>query len=526
MYTRRVVVVIALAVIGGLALIAAASLIGYEIGTSRASAPETPFAIPTTTPTAMATPSPTAQPTQAPAATPSPTAQPTQAPAVTPSPTAQPAATSTPSVPAPVVQINTPASGTRVFAGQPVTIQFTAMSSVGLNRVEVSVDGAIYATFPGLSPAPSTMNGSQIWSSTISGDHTLAVRAFDTLGQISTGTSIVVTVVSAPAPPVVWFTQPTSPTGRIVVQAGSQVQLEYWATSDASLSRLELWVDGQVYATDVGSDQSHSMHITRTWSSTAVGDHTLLLRAYDTLGQSTDSQQLIIGIASPNPPTLSILYPNNGELIPPNENVGVQVSASDSKGIVRLELWVDGALSATWTSPTSVGESSVQTTLTWVVPSPGLHTIYVVAMDSVGLTAATPANAVTVLTPAVPTSTPGPIAAPTPTPTPAPASQISGEWTGLASPTGELWHFTLSQSGNTLSGTLTITPPAGEGQTGSLYDSLVTSSSLSINIDFGAGRPITRFDGTLQADGTITGTWHTVAGQFGTLTLRRLTTGS
>jgi hypothetical protein len=266
------------------------------------------------------------------------------------------------------------------------------------------------------------MAASRVWSSSVLGNHSLAVVAYDNLGRVSAPATIVLKVVSGPTVPVVWFVQPYAPTGRMVVEAGTNVQLVYSASDDVGVVRMELWVDGQIFATNTAASPSPVMQAQQVWSSNVLGDHTLFVRAYDTQQHFSDSMPLIIGIADRNPPNVSIESPANGASFPVGQTVRVKVEASDSKGITHIQLWIDGLLYSTWDSTNPVGDSSTEVRLAWQSPSQGSHTLYVNASDSVGLSTTTPTINVYIFVPATPTpvpqtSTPMPTATPTSTPT-------------------------------------------------------------------------------------------------------------
>jgi hypothetical protein len=413
MYARRVMLILTMPLLLGLVLAACAPAAAPSSATPTAIPPtEVPATLtPTALPSVTATPTPTLTPVP-------PTLTATLVPPTytsTPvSPTPTVAVSSTP-VPGPTVQIIYPPTGTQVTAGQQIAIQSAAVAPAGIARIDLLVDGSVYTSTANPSPASTVMAASQLWSSTVQGNHTLTVVAYDTLGRVSAPASVVVNVVGTTAPPVVWFAQPYAPTGRIVVQAGDNVLLEYWATDNAGITRMELWVDGQLYATDTNPTPSTTMHIQRNWSSDSIGDHTLFARAYDTLGQSSDSATLIIGIASASPPQVNMDSPNDGDQFPVGQTVPIEVSASDSKGITHLELWIDGLLYSSWDSANSLGESSVQVNFGWQSPGAGGHSIYVKATDSVGKSTTTPTITVYIIAPP-PTSVPSTPIPPTVTP--------------------------------------------------------------------------------------------------------------
>lgn len=190
-----------------------------------------------------------------------PTGTPASTPALTETPTAtlvpSPTATLTPTPAAgPEIRIFYPLAGTQIVAGQQIAIQSVAAADAGVARIELWADGALYATALNPNAALRAMSASQVWSSGVLGDHALAVRAIDNLGRASATAFVTVTVVANPTKPAVWFTEPYAPSGRIVVQSDTNVALEYTATDDAGIARVELWADGQIFAVDTNNGRS------------------------------------------------------------------------------------------------------------------------------------------------------------------------------------------------------------------------------------------------------------------------------
>jgi hypothetical protein len=378
-------------------LLAGCSAIRASAGRTGAS----PIGTPTLAVTSTETPTPTITPTE--------TLTPTATPTETPTPTLTPTPTPT-LIAAPAIRIVYPAYGTQVASGQQIPIQAIATAGAGVARVDLWVDGAFYASVPNPNPGMDIMSASIVWSSTAPGNHALAVFAYDNQGQVGLPASIVVVVTASSVAPTVWFSQPYAPTGRIVLQVGDTVTLEYWATDSTGITRMKLWVDGQIYTTNDNPGNATIMHVQTTWSSDTIGDHTLFVRAYDTQGHYSDSAPLDIGLTDRNPPDVSIDSPANGAQLPAGQTVPVVVTAGDSKGITHLELWVDNALYTTWNSASPVGETPVHVSLAWQNPAQGSHTLYVIADDSVGNSTQTPTITMNIVAQPQPTATaiPGP----------------------------------------------------------------------------------------------------------------------
>ncbi len=403
-------------------------------------------------------PAPTSTPTPAPptaTATALPSAVPTLTPTATPvaTLTAAPTATSMPTpmlAPAPVVSLLYPTAGLTVAAGQQIIIQATAAGAAGLAHTDIWVDGAVYVSIPNALPGGTSMTVAQPWTSSVPGTHTFTALAYDNLGRVSTSTTISIQVIN-PAPPSAWIAQPYTPNGQIVFEAGQLIQLSYWGSAADGVSRLELWVDGQLAASNTNSGQSTTMNVQQTWSSTTIGEHTLFVRVYDMLNQTTDSAPLVIGLTDTNPPSVTLVSPANGAQLAAGSTIPVVVSASDSKGITSIQLWIDSALYSTWNSSTAIGQTPVNTSFAWAAPALGSHVLHLVASDSVGLSTTTSGVVVSVLPP-LPTPTGTPTASPTVTqPKPTPTG------TRTASPT-------VTQPKPTPTGTRTASPAVTQPQ--------------------------------------------------------------
>jgi hypothetical protein len=361
--------------------------------------PFTPTATPYgyVTPTPDVTPRPTPRSTAAtrPAATYRPVTQP---PAGTPLPTRT-------GVPAPVVALGYPTDGLNVPAGQPIIIQASVTSVAELVHTDIWIDGAFYVSFINPSYGATTMAVTKSWTSSVGGAHTISVLAYDRLGQVSPAATATVQI-NAPATISAWIASPAATNNQVVYQAGDSIQLSYWGQAVNGVSRLELWVDGNLLSTNTNSSQSTTFNIQQAWSSSTVGEHHMFVRVYDTQGHTADSPTLQLGLTDRNPPSVTLSSPANGAQVPAGQTLTVGFTASDSKGVMSVQLWIDGAVYSTWNSSSSVGQTTVNASLNWTGPQAGSHGLWLVAKDSVGLTTTSAGVTVNVVVPQPPTATP------------------------------------------------------------------------------------------------------------------------
>jgi hypothetical protein len=85
--------------------------------------------------------------------------------------------------------------------------------------------------------------------------------------------------------------------------------------------------------------------------------------------------------SAPSKPTIIITVPASGEEFQVGEEVTVLSSANDAKGVMRVELYVDGKLYATDRSPNPGGDAEVAMFQTWLAEDPGTHTLSVIAVN-------------------------------------------------------------------------------------------------------------------------------------------------
>lgn len=141
----------------------------------------------------------------------------------------------------------------------------------------------------------------------------------------------------------------------------------------------------------------------------------------------------------PDKPVVVIQSPPSGSQFHQEEEISVQSSSTDSKGVVRVELLVDGVVVDVDASPTATGQTSFTLLQSWTATNPGTHTLLVRAYNRTGIVSDPAAITVTILqgvalsgNPAPTSESGGPVAnptagsSPTPTNTPTPTPTSAG----------------------------------------------------------------------------------------------------
>jgi hypothetical protein len=172
------------------------------------------------------------------------------------------------------------------------------------------------------------------------------------------------------------------------------------ASDNVGVSRVELLVDGKLFASDTTAPYGFS------WDSTKVGDGNVKLSAYayDAAGNAASHtvtvkvENAVASEPAPAPapapsgdtsaPVTTISNPAEGSTV--NGNVDVRASATDNVGVVRMRLYLNDSLVA------SANGNSVRYKWSTRPMASGSHTLRAEADDAAGNTGKT---SVTVIRP-------------------------------------------------------------------------------------------------------------------------------
>jgi hypothetical protein len=175
------------------------------------------------------------------------------------------------------------------------------------------------------------------------------------------------------------FVAITSPTGGTL---SGTVSVNFAASDDTAVTRVELFVDGTL----VGADTSAPFSIGWDTTTRADGSVELLAVAYDAANNSGSSPAISVTVANQvvedtTPPAVFILSPSATTSV--SGTVNIQISAQDNVGIAIVKCYVDGVLRGTTSADTLSCSWNTRKAAT------GLHTIGAYAEDAAGLSAST-----------------------------------------------------------------------------------------------------------------------------------------
>ncbi len=206
--------------------------------------------------------------------------------------------------------------------------------------------GVVQGTSSGATNAGGTASLSSPQSS-VSGTFTFTVSGVSAPGYTynpvlnrQTSGSITVTLLPPPPPSV----SITAPAANSTLSGTALVQVS--AGSALGIASVSLSIDGSLLATDTVSPYTFSWD-TRPY---ANGTHTVTATAKDKNGITAASSQtyLVDNVPDTIAPTIVIVSPQAGATV--SGNLQIRVSTGDNVGVAKVELYVDGRLTATSTS--------------------------------------------------------------------------------------------------------------------------------------------------------------------------------
>src|SRR5262252_4233651 len=188
----------------------------------------------------------------------------------------------------PTVAISAPAPGATV-SGSTVTLSAAASSPGAVSKVQFFVDGSLVGT-AGQAPWQVTWNSATV----ANGSHTITATATDSAGNSATSAGSTITVNNYPSP----TTAIASPTANASLSGTVNVTTTNTVASGLTVSKVELYVDGALYATATASPWSFSWNTLDPVLPSFDGSHTLISKVYDSSGLIVSSTPVTVTVAN------------------------------------------------------------------------------------------------------------------------------------------------------------------------------------------------------------------------------------
>jgi RHS repeat-associated protein len=189
----------------------------------------------------------------------------------------------------PTVSISAPAPGAMV-RGSSVTLSAAAASGGALSQVQFFVDGSPVST-AGQAAWQVTWNSTSV----ANGSHTITAQATDSAGNSTTSAGVAVTVNNFTAPTTAIASPANNATG---LKGTVSLTTSETVASGLTVSKVELYVDGALYATATASPWSFSWNTLDAVLPSFDGTHTLVSKVYDSSGLNASSATTTVIVAN------------------------------------------------------------------------------------------------------------------------------------------------------------------------------------------------------------------------------------
>jgi hypothetical protein len=266
---------------------------------------------------------------------------------------------------APTVTMVSPANNANVLVGSAQQLKATVVTTGSVGGVQFFVNGQPFGSLITSFPYQTS------WTPGTPGSYTLAARATNATGLQGTSGPITV-VVSGGVPPTVTL---TSPANGAAISVNAAQPLTATATSTtATITSVQFFVNGVPVGTDT------VFPYTGTWTPTSAGTYTIVARATDSLGNTSDSASASVTVAGGAAPTVAVTNPAANSTYTVGTALTLNATASDSDGTVSsVQFMVNGvAQGAAATTAPYAG--------TWTPLAAGTYTVTAQATDNTGNT--------------------------------------------------------------------------------------------------------------------------------------------
>ena len=257
----------------------------------------------------------------------------------------------------PIVTFTLPVDAGTYYSGQSVPINVTVGSSYTITQVEFQDNGSIIGA-AGASP----YSLSHVFSA---GAHTITATATANQGQTGVATRNITVTQSAP-PNITLTATPNAGTYPL----NTSVALAATASAmQGSISKIELYQDGTILQT------VNSGSLNTSWSTATAGTYNFYAKAYDTMGQTSDSSTL--GFTVLEYPTITLNSPATTTVAyRSGTQFDVSVTGARASDITTVEFYLDGTLFDTSTTLPNFYYSTHGAPIWYRAPSSGDHLFY------------------------------------------------------------------------------------------------------------------------------------------------------
>ncbi|HEX4954150.1 MAG TPA: carboxypeptidase regulatory-like domain-containing protein [Thermoanaerobaculia bacterium] len=234
----------------------------------------------------------------------------------------------------PIVNLTAPAAGSSRIEGSTLTVSAVAVDNASIERVELSFQGVVFATDT-TDPYSAQFTIPADFASAGPTPATFSARAVDRAGNAATA-NVAITVVPDAAPTI---TLTQAPPSGSVVREGAVLVFTATAGDDVGV-QVDLLRDGNLVATKASAPFSFNFTVPPLASVT--NPISVVLRARDTVNQTTSTAPVLLTVTDDAPPAVSLTSPAEGSEYFEGDVVAIQATATDDGSIARVDFFADG----------------------------------------------------------------------------------------------------------------------------------------------------------------------------------------
>src|SRR5687768_16379237 len=248
------------------------------------------------------------------------------------------------------VQLLAPPNGANYALNATVFLSATVSDVDGIDFVDFLRNGTSIGR---AAKSPGDLNHySLVWIASQAGTQTIAVRATDLLGNVTTSPDVTITVGGSQPPTDITApsVQMIAPASSSTINSGATITLIASANdSQSAIAFVDFHRNGRLVARGApvaGQPNQYSA----TWLANASGQQFFTARAVDTAGNAATSPAITVNVATvpppdTTPPVVQIVAPANNANVNLGSTVSLAATASDTQGsVTAVDFFRNGTL--------------------------------------------------------------------------------------------------------------------------------------------------------------------------------------
>lgn len=237
----------------------------------------------------------------------------------------------------PIVTLDSPSSGATFAEGQTITISAGAADEDGIANLEFLFNGQVVNRWSVSSASASYRIPNVV---DVASGIPVSVIAYDKYGAASIAETRIVTVTPDAMP----TASILSPTSEQAWKPGSRQQLRVHVSDNVRVTSVYLYAEGAYYGGKslyANAGELTFDYFVGSWDAQR-GNIRFFVRAYDDVGQMTQSNEVRVTVPPNQPPIVSWIAPESGASATASTRLRLRADASDDSGVGWVSFYIGG----------------------------------------------------------------------------------------------------------------------------------------------------------------------------------------